>query len=870
VALTRAAPLLLLLAALPAAAQETPDAGADASPGPDAGTVDGATPPAAPQFEPPHSIGATTVPYPGAAPPQTEPIVVKVKLRVAPDGSVQSVELLTHSQPLFDDAVVAAARTFRFEPGRYGGKPVPVDITFTHTFIPPPPPPAAAEAEKGPPLSSILHGRLVELGTRAPIPGATVAAQIAGRRYTTDSDPHGRFELALPAGTARITVHTLNYKPFLQEETLAPRQALSVLYYVERERYDPYEIVIVGAERREEASRVTLRGRELQQIPGTFGDPFRVIQTLPGVASVSSLLPFPIVRGASPGSTGFLLDGTRVPLLFHLFGGPSVLHPEFIDQVQFYPGGAPVPYGGYTAGVVDGSTRRARKDESLLDFDANLLQTGGLVRHPLSFLDATVTAAARIGYPGLILGLATDQASLSYWDYQLRLDGGSPRNGWTVFAFGARDEIDTASPTVPPNTPNPPLVTALLLGFHRLDLRLNTTTGGLSGTFRLVGGVDQTTSFGSDTTTLVLEPQVRWRWHAGSRLDVAWGAEGYVHDTSQGKVTTASSDAGVNFAQFTQDLSRQYLGAGFAEVIWRPTPRWLIRPGARFDLYYDGTTEQSSVDPRLTVRYRLAQRTLEGVAPDSDESGVWLKGAVGIYHEPPRFVLPLPGFDVMALKYGLLETKQYDVGVEVPLREKTGVTVDAYYNDMDPVVFDLAVNQQMVGNAPNPWLFPLNTMPPVSDAQMAINRLFQPQVGRAYGLEMLIHSEARNGLFGWLAYTLSLSERQRQGEAWAPYDFDRTHLVSLVGGLPLQRNWDLSLRLQYQSGRPATTTYGYNTGRIDPYTRIDVRIDKRAVWKTWLLDFYVDLTNIALLPEEITPGVTIRYVLPTFGLRARL
>ena len=102
-----------------------------------------------------------------------------------------------------------------------------------------------------------------------------------------------------------------------------------------------------------------------------------------------------------------------------------------------------------------------------------------------------------------------------------------------------------------------------------------------------------------------------------------------------------------------------------------------------------------------------------------------------------------------------------------------------------------------------------------------------------------------------------------------PYDFDRTHLVNVVAGLPLRRNWDLGLRLQYQSGKPATTTDGYNTARTAGYVRFDVRVDKRAVWRSWLLDFYVDITNIALLPEEVTPGTTIRYVLPTVGLRGR-
>ena len=95
-------------------------------------------------------------------------------------------------------------------------------------------------------------------------------------------------------------------------------------------------------------------------------------------------------------------------------------------------------------------------------------------------------------------------------------------------------------------------------------------------------------------------------------------------------------------------------------------------------------------------------------------------------------------------------------------------------------------------------------------------------------------------------------------------------MVSLVAGWRLPRNWDFGVRFQYQSGLPATTTYGYNTARASGYYRVDLRVDKRAVWRSWMLDFYVDLLNAALLPEEVTPGTYIRYVLPTAGLRARL
>ena len=65
--------------------------------------------------------------------------------------------------------------------------------------------------------------------------------------------------------------------------------------------------------------------------------------------------------------------------------------------------------------------------------------------------------------------------------------------------------------------------------------------------------------------------------------------------------------------------------------------------------------------------------------------------------------------------------------------------------------------------------------------------------------------------------------------------------------------------------RRPDTTPRYGTG----YFRFDFRVDKRAVWRKWLLDFYVDVTNAALLPEEVQPGTVLRYVLPTVGVRGR-
>jgi TonB family protein len=856
--------LLLLLVPLVARAQTPPDAGVDA---PAPAPAD--APPPQQQFEPPQAIGSTDVAAPPDAPAITAPVVVTVKLRVDKTGAVETVTLVTAPQPppanVFDDAVIAAVKNFKFQPATFGGNPVKVDITFTHTFEPPPPPPPPPPANQGPARTAALRGKLIELGTRAPVENATITVEVDGRKYSADADPKGHFRIEVPPGAASVSVYAPGHNPFIQKETLAEKQELAVTYFVERDRYDPYEITVVDEPRREEVSRITLRGPELKQVPGTFGDPFRVIQALPGVASVVSLLPFPVIRGSSPSSTGFLIDGTHVPLLFHLLSGPSVIHPEFIDEIQFYPGGAPAPYGGYTGGIVDGRTSRAAPDAHLIDIDANLLQVGGLVREPVKPIDATVTAAARYGYPGFLLSLATNQASLSYWDYQLRLDGGTKANGWTMFLFGANDELDTVAPGADPNAANPPLAPSLILGFHRLDLRYHLSNKEIETTFRVVGGYDHTYSMGTDFTIWSADPEVRTRYKVDKYLELSAGVQGDARDLKQGGGANAAGGA---LASITSSLSTSQSASAYAEAIWRPSSDWLIRPGVRFDGYHDHTASKEDVDPRLTVRYKLGHRDLSDVPPDSDDSAIWLKAAVGIYHQPPRFVLPLPGLDQMPLKYGLLKSYQSSLGAEIPLEHRFQLSTEAYYNYMDPTIFDLSISASSAGTSANPTLLPTTVVQSQDMGQMFIDRLTTPQTGRAYGLEILLRRQAKSGIFGWVSYTLSHAERQRMG-VWAPYDFDRTHLLNLVMGLPLRRNWDIGVRMQYQSGLPATTTAGYNTARADGYVRFDVRVDKRAVWRTWLLDFYVDITNVALLPEEVTPGNTIRYVLPTVGFRGR-
>ena len=207
------------------------------------------------------------------------------------------------------------------------------------------------------------------------------------------------------------------------------------------EGIDNAKITVIGR-RDMEAQRISVDRFEASHVAGTMGDPLRVIQTLPGVSSFASFIPFPIVRGAPPGDTGYFIDETPIPMLFHLGIGTSVIHPQLIDQVNFFPGVAPVRYGRYVGGAVQATTRMSERDVWVADIDANLFQSGALLSTPLNDGRTRLTIGGRISCTGLLFSLLADNVFLNFWDYNARIDHRFS-NGHTMrlSAFGAQDEL---------------------------------------------------------------------------------------------------------------------------------------------------------------------------------------------------------------------------------------------------------------------------------------------------------------------------------------------------------------------------------------------------------------------------------------------
>src|SRR5690606_26099486 len=84
-----------------------------------------------------------------------------------------------------------------------------------------------------------------------------------------------------------------------------------------------------------------------------------------------------------------------------------------------------------------------------------------------------------------------------------------------------------------------------------------------------------------------------------------------------------------------------------------------------------------------------------------------------------------------------------------------------------------------------------------------VNQFSATGSGRVYGTEWMLKYKADKRFFGWLTYTLSRSERRANpDDAQRLFDFDQTHIASILGSYQLGAGWELGARFRLVSGVP--------------------------------------------------------------------
>lgn len=366
-------PLLpaLALAALGTAlaAPGDPEPGPPAAPAPSPESTS-SDPEEPPLLRGPELLEFVQAPYPPEAEAARIEGQVKLAIEIDATGAVAKVEVLVPAGHGFDEAAVAAASAFRFTPAADETGPIAVVIEFDYGFV-------LAPEPVEPPV--VLSGTLREMATRTTL--ANVAVQVRkGEEVvaSTTSDAEGRFALrGVPPGDYELVAFDTEHGRETAAVKVAAGEVTEVGLWLRRLSYATTGIVgLYEKERPPEVTRRTLSIEEVRRVPGTFGDPVRVIQSLPGAARAPFSLGLLVLRGANPDDSNVYVDGVEVPLVYHLGGFRSILNPSLIASVDYLPGTYSSYYGRSTGGVIDVRTKEEYPETPQITLRTDVLDTG--------------------------------------------------------------------------------------------------------------------------------------------------------------------------------------------------------------------------------------------------------------------------------------------------------------------------------------------------------------------------------------------------------------------------------------------------------------------------------------------------------------
>ena len=682
---------------------------------------------------------------------------------------------VTEGAEPFASAAVQAATTWRFEPATRNEQPVASVVRFEVSFVEPPP---------------------VE---STPAPNATDSAATESSPATTQPGPTKTTAAAPAPEDIEITV---------QGDRLAP--AVS-----------------------------SFSRAEVRQLPGTFGDPFRAIEAMPGVTPIISGLPFFYVRGAPPGNVGYFLDGVRVPYLYHVGLGPSVVNPAMVERVDLYPGGYPASFGRFAGGIVSGEVTSPRTDPHG-EGNVRIFDLGGMAETGFADGRGTVMLGGRYSYTAAILSLIAPHTDLAYRDYQARVTYDvTPKDRITAFSFGSYDVLGQTTNGIE----------NIVFGseFYRLDLRYDHDFGHSTTLHTAVTlGFDQTRI---DTQRNAQDRMlsVRTALHHPLSKDflLRTGADVTVDGFTADKAKWADPEdpSTVQFNNLFPPRTDLAVGA-WSDLVINVSRRLELTPGLRADVYSSGGATLPALDPRIAAKYKITDHFR-------------IIHADGVAHQPPSFVVPIPGLTPGNLQGGLQSTVQTSAGIEVDLPEATTATAtlfhNAFYNMNDAL-----------GDRSNTTTGGIGTA------------LTQRANGQAYGFEFFLHRRLNKRLGGFLTYTLSRSTRTLDNSTF-PSAFDRTHVLNAALAYDLGRNWRAGTRLVFYTGTPVITPTGglvvaqptLSNSRNPAFYRVDVRLEKRwqMTQRAWI-SFVAEVMNVTLSKETYNNTVIGPITIPSVGVEA--
>lgn len=766
---------------------------------------------------------------------------------------------------------------------------LPDDVSATNTAAPgAETAPARANGKDGSqidqqPARGRITGLVLERGTRAPMPGTQVVLPYLSTETYTDGDGSFAFD-AVPSGETAIFLPGDDHQPLRLRVTVPSKGELKIVLRPERKSYVVYRTAAVAPPAPGEPSKQTISKEEIAKVPGTYGDSFKVISNLPGVARTGGFSGQIVVRGSAPADTQTMVEGVNIPQLYHFGGLYSVFNTDLLTGVEFQPGPQAARVGRRIGGLIEAKLALPPAEGTWrATVEANAFHAGAIVSGGLSE-NTHVTLAARRSYiDGLLATLVPDGvlpfvAVPRYYDYQAKVDHRfSAQTNATLLLFGSDDSLRAVVDKPPAAFPSARgginAATAFVGGIGVLryggeNWRGQTTVGAVPSS--LNASLGNAIAFNLKASDYTLRQDFTRRFAGFSlRGGMDWLWTPY-EIALKLPYTPGTGEPGTGSGATGKTVSLEQKGSFYAPAVWsdavmQPFKHLEIVAGLRLDFFRGYSKSDAgmviqriddTLSPRLAIREKLnADWTLKASAGLSSQK------------PEPQQLGALVGNPAL----GAIRAGEINLGAE--WRASEALVIDAQ-------LFEKNLWNLVVANPQ--W--PAAGAPYSNDG-----------AGHVRGLELLVRHKPVGQFFGWISYTLQRATRtDHPGDVERFFGWDQTHIFTAVGSYKLPGNWEVGARWRYVTGSPFTgiETANWNANddtwnrvsstcincqRLPAFHQLDVRVDKTWALNHFVFAAYLDVQNAynRANPESIQYSFDARQstyasglpIIPSFGLR---
>ena len=681
-----------------------------------------------------------------------------------------------------------------------------------------------------------LRGLVLDGVTKEPLARAQI--RVEAKTVAAVTDAAGRFLIDdLAPGTYSLKTIIIGYLP-LTEPVIVKDSGTEVELMMVPDTLRRKESLDVsaGPYGNDSAFSLSMQGTELRNLSTVMiDDPLRAVQALPGVTANDDFQAQFSMRGAGFDRIGVYIDGLLLHSPFHTVQGDqssaslSAVQGEMLEAATLHSGAPPVKFGDRTVGALELYTRESDAKRVRLRGTVSMSNVAFTAEGPILDKGSWVTSF-RKSYLQYIINLTSTDPSLvfAFWDVQTKLVyRPKPKHQVSFFALDGHSGLDRSDAIA-------------RLGVSSL-IWSNFHTSILHAGWRYTPQEKLTISTHAaymqeryDTLNKTRIPMGYGHygeWVSNSDLSKSWnGGAIFEAGFSARRITSSGYSQQLFNAPAQPFLLDSYRGSGvrtggYAQQSLRLHKHVDLKLGTRVD--HQDVAGSAVASPYATLGIQLLEKTRLSLAWSHSVQYPDATQYASIFGR--RNLLPERAI-------------HYEATLDQMLDSRTRLRVEAYSRQDRDLLFRSLLEPRFS----NGRYIDFNRRAPWENSIR----------GYARGYLVTLQRRAANHLTGWISYGYG-SARSSDGIAHTAFaaDYDQRHTVQIFGSYRFTPTINFSSKWVYGSGMPVQGYYeprgadNYlsakrNQLRMQPYERLDMRLNKSFVLKRFQATLFAEVINV--------------------------